>query len=289
MATGGLLSPSSPRRNVAAKPTRSLVSPSIMKWFGKGSGDGPMSRITKSPPKSPRRLNLILSPRKLPHELSNVNNLQGVKRKAPSPDNSPGKSKRMCARGENSTNVKKEPTSPVASRVLVPINNTSSPAGQAKSSATRKLFLSTPTKKKTSTNQLTFQSPTADLPNYVFNPQPRTPRASAKKNSEDKDKTPNWLIRMRLQKMADKLQDEDSSDGQPLGGAGVVMKTEPTLDGSSSQPVAAAPSTPSSSQKTPRQVKRAMSTSKSGKKRVSVYSSLFVLSHQFCSMMPHVL
>ena len=272
MATGGLLSRSSPR--ASREPTRHLVSPSIMKWFGKGTAGGPMSRLVKSPTKSPRKLDVILSPRKLPHELRNGNSLHGIKRKASPPENSTDSAKRKCTRG--SLSAKKEPASPVANgnhgRVLAPINNASSPAGQAKPAATRKLFMSTPTKTRngSSGKELTFQSPTADLPNYVFNPQPRTPRASAKKNTDaDKEKTPNWLTRMRLQKLAEKSTEGDKPSQSPGGSAASVNKSEAKQipDGGSSHELGATPLTPSSGQKTPRQVKRAIS--KSAKKRVS--------------------
>ena len=238
-----------------------------------------MSRLVKSPTKSPRKLDLILSPRKLPHELRNGNDLHGIKRKASSPENSPGSSKRKFFRG--SVSAKKAPTSPVANgnhgRVLAPINN-SSPAGQAKTAASRKLFMSTPTKSRNGGKELTFQSPTADLPNYVFNPQPRTPRASAKKNTDaDKEKTPNWLTRMRLQKLAEKSSEGDKPAQSP-GGSAVAVKSEVkhTPDRGSSHELGATPLTPSSGQKTPRQVKRAIS--KSGKKRVSftIFSNTFL-------------
>ena len=271
MATGGLLSPSSPR--APRVPTRHLVSPSIMKWFGKGTAGGPMSRLVKSPIKSPRKLDVILSPRKLPHELRNGNSLHGIKRKASPPEDSTDSGKRKCTRG--SVSAKKEPASPVSNgnhgRVLAPINNAASPTGQAKTAATRKLFMSTPTKTRNggSGGELTFQSPTADLPNYVFNPQPRTPRASAKKNTDaDKEKTPNWLTRMRLQKLAEKSTEGDKPSQSPGGSAASVNKSEAkqTPDGGSSHELGATPLTPSG-QKTPRQVKRAIS--KSAKKRVS--------------------
>ena len=233
-----------------------------------------MSRLVKSPTKSPRKLDVILSPRKLPHELRNGNSLHGIKRKASSPENSPDSSKRKCLRGLLST--KKEPASPVVNdnhgRVLAQIDN-ASPAGQAKTAASRKLFMSTPTKSRS--RELTFQSPTADLPNYVFNPQPRTPKASAKKNTDaDKEKTPNWLTRMRLQKLAEKSNEGDKPVPSP-GGSAAAVKSEvkQTPDGGSSQELGAMPLTPSSGQKTPRQVKRA--ASKSAKKRVSTrFSSL---------------
>ena len=131
--------------------------------------------------------------------------------------------------------------------------------------------MSTPTKTRNGgSGELTFQSPTADLPNYVFNPQPRTPRASAKKHTDaDKEKTPNWLTRMRLQKLAEKSTEGDKPAQSPGGGSAASVKSEAkqTPDGGSSHELGATPLTPSSGQKTPRQVKRAIS--KSAKKRVS--------------------
>ena len=43
-----------------------------------------------------------------------------------------------------------------------------------------------------------YQSPTANLPNYVFNPEPRTPVGRVR-TSSDKS-TPDWLTQMRRQR-----------------------------------------------------------------------------------------
>ena len=275
MVTGGLIGPS--LHNQAVKSKCNLVSPSIRKWFGQGTAVGPMSHLVKSPSKSPRKLALVLSPRKLPHERSRASDLQGIKRKVTSPENHHVISKRKrtgdSVTDENCPSIRKEPSSPEASgshsRVLVVINN-ASPAGQGKSAASRKLFMSTPPKLRNNDKELRFQSPTADLPNYVFNPQPRTPRASsAKKNANDKDKTPNWLTRMRLQKIAEKSHGGDCLPKSPVSSS-VTIRNElkPTADGSRSQDPGRMPATPMSSQKTPRQVKQALCMSKSAKKRV---------------------
>ena len=246
-----------------------------------------MSRLVKSPTKSPKKLDIILSPRKLPHELRTGSGLlQGVKRKAVSPENSPGSSKKKCLRDsvvdENSRSAKKVPTSPAAggsqNRILAPIDNSASPAGQAKSAASRKLFMSTPTKSKNngSGDSAAFQSPTADLPNYVFNPQPRTPRASAKKHTDaDKEKTPNWLTRMRLQKLRAEKLNEDEKLGQSPGGSDSGAKQTSDGGNTSSHETEVTSQTPSSSHKTPRQVKRVSSSNKSAKKRVSFGQTYF--------------
>ncbi len=220
MTTGGI-NPNKP----GCHGNKKLVSPSIMKWFGKNaSKDGPMSRLKKSPAKSPRKLTVIMSPRKLPQEMKDGRNLHGIKRKLCTPEKSQSEAKRKCSHGDNGNqgisgshgneenllSPRKPASSPEAgsskTRVLAPLE---SPIGNTVGKASRQLF--TPDKPGASSqgaNNFSTQSPTVNLPNYVLDPKPRTPIVPSGGHlmKENKGKTPDWLTKMRLDRSANKKQ-----------------------------------------------------------------------------------
>ncbi len=262
-----------------------------------------MSCLEKTHPQSPpKRLSVILSPRKLPHELDSENSPQRVKRKAvDSPENSSISLKRLRRADEDVVTSSSRPLSNTATlnsytKVLTPLENLEG-SDKGRPQASRKLFDGSPTKSKSSPTKAQrtprkstprkqpqtpsrtpsktgspmktrstprklnstprgqvrptasnspFQSPTANLPNYVFDPQPRTPRASplaANQNSGSKAKTSNWLEALRQKKM------EESEPGK----GGVRDASSETKK------------TPGANAKTPRQRK---SATKSAKKQV---------------------
>ena len=232
-------------------------------------------------------------------------NLHGIKRKLCTPEKSQSEAKRKCSQGdngchgdgndENLLSPRKSASSPEAgsskARVLAPIE---SPIGNTVTKASRQLF--TPDKPgvhSQGANNFATQSPTVNLPNYVLDPKPRTPIAPAGGHlmKENKGKTPDWLTKMRLDRSANRKQDNSGANRKedcyemdsPNPGARTEFRTPRsgadkssthTPSAGSSQAV---PTTPSNA-RTPRPVKRAASVNKSNKKRVRLFTILFIKS-----------
>ena len=205
-----------------------LVSPSITKWFQKQN----ITIGSPMKPKSPRRL--VVTPKKVSSPMSSSPSLNtekhseahthpvprgsSVKRKLNSGDDLPerrAKRARICSQNENNVsnslnssrnspankrdsrsspaNRRDSRSSPSSNRILVNYNKPKTPKLESvKKSLFEDKLLGV---KAMSSDHDTYQSPTLNLPNYVVNPQPRTPVG---KNLSTPDGTPDWLTRMKL-------------------------------------------------------------------------------------------
>jgi hypothetical protein len=85
-----------------------------------------------------------------------------------------------------------------------------------------------------------FRSPTVDLPNYVLDPQPRTP--IGRWTSPRKPRTPDWLTQLRLSKQQTtsptQINESPSGRSSGRGAAGRSTGSPSTRGAGNSSPVA---------------------------------------------------
>ena len=224
------LSTASPKSRVMRENLTSPQTPnSARSSRTKRAGDFPANM---SPLKSPRRLNILLSPRKvaipgcfdalsprkhLAPRASPLTDslrrsragLQGIKRKLcdVSPQEQPTKIKRIC---DNHISPSCQKT-PVGSDLLMSRENLTTGAACMK-----KLTFTDNFKTPEKSARINVQSPTVDLPNYVFNPQPRTPQA-LERSMKENDQTKNWLKRLQLKREGDRESMEGPTSESPKG------------------------------------------------------------------------
>ena len=185
---------------------RQLSSPQITKWFRKST---------------PRKL--AVTPKKSSSSQDTKPHVAGVKRKLcsePGTDDSLGVTqlKHKVRRPSRENDRKLSPSKPQrtesssAASVLSPVesNCSNQMLGETSTNVSGRAQLSISSSVAARTS---FRSPTVNLPNYVYNPQPRAPigqRSSPVKRRKSSD----WLTQLRLQRQG---KESRESAGSPTG------------------------------------------------------------------------
>ena len=123
---------------------------------------------------------------------------------------------------ENARSARRSPMAPNAKQVLRQTENVASHSGPLKEACDMK----TPQKTESGSSQESYQSPTVNLPNYVLDPQPRTPVGNTPTGSKT-PRTPDWLTKIRLERKGSVDSSPGGSEHNPDITPGKDVKRTP--------------------------------------------------------------